>query len=133
MLLRLGYPIDDVFNGWRTGQEDRAAVRRPAADVTDDGEVFRIVMELPGVTKDGLEIELKDEYLKVSGKRPAAPEAQKFLVNGRDAALPFERRFTLGKDVDREHVKAQLADGLLTVTLPRRAEVKPHRVEVEVG
>ncbi len=109
-----------------------ADVAVPAADVADDGEGFRIVMDMPGVTREGLEIELEKDVLRVHGKRPAT-ESNNLLVNGRLAHLDFERSFTLGKDVDRDGIKARLENGVLTIDLPRRAEVKAQRIEVEVG
>ena len=111
-------------------QHEEVAV--PAADVADDGESFRIVVDMPGVTREGLEIELEKDVLRVRGKRPAT-ESENLLVNGRGAHRDFERSFALGKDVDRGGIKARLENGVLTINLPRRAEVKAQRIEVEVG
>ena len=133
MLLSWTLPMERVFDEWVANEKsDRDPVIRPAVDVTDDGDVFRIVVEMPGVAKDGLSIDLENDELRVRGSRPALAESEKVLVNGRDSNRPFERSFTLGKDVDREQVKARLENGLLTLTLPRKAAVKPKRIEVEV-
>jgi len=134
MLMSWTLPMDRVLESWLApnGTTKSAETVSAAADVVDDGDGFRIVMDMPGVTPEGLEIELEKDVLRVSGKRPVL-DSEKLLVDGRRSNLPFERHFTLGKDVDREHVKAKLEHGLLTITLPRRAEVKPQRIEVEVG
>jgi len=126
--------MERMLDAWMPANCDHqhADVATPAADVIDDGEGFRIVMDMPGVTREGLEIELERDVLRVRGKRPAT-ESEKLLVNGRYAHRDFERSFTLGKDVDRDGIKARLENGVLTVELPRRAEVKAQRIEVEVG
>lgn len=134
MLLSWTLPMERVFDEWlSTEKSDREPVIRPAVDVTDDGEVFRIVIEMPGVTKDGLSIDVENDVLRVRGTRPALAESEKVLVDGRQTGRAFERSFTLGKDVDREQVKARLENGLLTLTLPRKPEVKPQRIAVEVA
>jgi HSP20 family protein len=134
MMMNCSMPMERILDEWLTQEKtDRAETRAPAADVTDDGEVFRIVMELPGVSKENLGVELKDDVLRVTGQRPALSEKEKLLVDGRHAARMFERQFTLGQEIDREKVTAKLDNGLLTVTLPRRAEVKPQRIQVEIA
>jgi HSP20 family protein len=134
MLMNWTLPMDRVLETWLApnGARERSDVVLASADVVDDGDNFRIVMDMPGVTPEGLSIELEKDVLRVSGKRPVL-DSEKLLVDGRHAGRPFERHFTLGKDVDRENVKAKLENGLLVITLPRRAEVKPQRIQVEVG
>lgn len=133
MLMSWTLPVDRLLETWLTPRSTNPSDTAPAAaDVIDDGELFRIVMDMPGVTQEGLEIELEKDVLRVTGKRPVL-DSEKLLVDGRRASRPFERHFTLGKDVDRENIKAKLEHGVLTITLPRRAEVKPQRIEVEVG
>jgi HSP20 family protein len=133
MLMNWTLPVDRILDEWleNNAAHGRADTVAPVADVTDDGEMFRIVMELPGVAKDGLEIELTDDAIRVRGQRPALSEKEKLLVDGRHAGRVFERQFTLGREIDRDKVNARLENGLLTLTLPRRAEVKPQRIQVE--
>ena len=134
MLMSWTLPVERMFDEWLPSNgHDRTETLRPAADVYDTGEEYRIVVEMPGVAKDGLEIEVKDDVLRLRGTRPATEETAKLLVSGRRSGGVLERHFTLGKDIDRTKVTARLENGLLTVTLPRRAEEKPHRIEVSVG
>jgi HSP20 family molecular chaperone IbpA len=134
MLMNWTMPMERILDEWLAPEPTvKPGSMVPAADVTDDGEVFRIVMELPGVAKEGLEIELKDEVLRIRGQRPAPSEKEKMLVDGRHASRVFERQFTLGREIDREQVNARLENGLLTLVLPRRAEVKPQRIQVETA
>lgn len=134
MFMNCTMPMDRILDEWLAPQTSgRSESLVPSVDVTDDGEVFRIVMELPGVSKEGLEVELKDDVLRIRGQRPAQSEKEKLLVDGRHAARGFERQFTLGREIDREKVVARLENGLLTLTLPRRAEVKPQQIQVEIA
>lgn len=134
MLLSWTLPNDRLLDEWlKTDGQEETAAALPAADVSDTGEEYRIVVDMPGVAKEGLEIEIKEDVLRVRGKRPATEKVEHMLVDGRRAGRVLERHFTLGQDIDRQNVRARLENGLLTVTLPRKAEEKPHRIEVEIG
>lgn len=104
----------------------------PAADVLDDGESYQIVLEMPGVSQEGLSIQLEAKEIVVRGERSAYEKDARLLYSGRSHGTKLEKRFTLGEDVDRTAVKAHLENGLLTVTLPRKAEVKARKIEIEV-
>lgn len=104
----------------------------PAADVLDDGESYQIVLEMPGVSQEGLSIQLEAKELVVRGERSAYEKDARMLYTGRSHGTKLEKRFTLGEDVDRASVTAHLENGLLTVRLPRKAEVKARKIEVEV-
>jgi HSP20 family molecular chaperone IbpA len=104
----------------------------PAADVLDDGESYQVVLEMPGVTQEGLTIQLEARELVVRGERQAYGKDAKLLYASRSHGSRLEKRFSLGEDVERSAVTANLENGLLTVTLPRKAEVKARKIEVEV-
>jgi HSP20 family molecular chaperone IbpA len=116
--------------------ERTAPVRRgtlmPPADVIDDGDAYRVIVELPGVAESDVVIDLEGSALTVHATRPAYAEGTRLLYQGRFAERAFEKQFTLGDDIDRSHVAAQLRNGLLQITLPRKAEEKPRRIAVEV-
>lgn len=115
-----------------TPEEARTEYRLARADVIDTGEGYQVVVELPGVSRDQLTIDLEDGTLTIRGERSPAPQGR-VLVNGRGSDRPLVRRFTVGTDIDREHVVARLDQGLLTVTLPRKEEDKPRRIEVQAA
>lgn len=115
---------------------ERPAVRRggltPPADVTDDGESYRLFVEMPGVRPDSVVLDLEGQVLTVRGERAAYPENQRLLYSSRFVSRPFERHFTLGADIDRAQVSAKLENGVLLISVPRRAEDKARRIEVDV-
>lgn len=116
----------------RTMSEGCERTATPAADVLDDGESYEIILEMPGVTQEGLNIEMEAKELVIRGERKAYEKDAKLLYSGRTHGTKLEKRFGLGEDVDRTKVSAHLENGLLTVKLPRKAEVQPRKIEVEV-
>lgn len=120
---------DRCFTG-RT--ESRPGTIAAAADVVDDGENYELVLEMPGVAQENLSLALEERTLVVRGTRNGYSDEQHVLYDGRRAGHTLEGRFSIGEDVDRSRVRARLENGLLRVTLPRKAEEKRKRIEVEV-
>ena len=104
---------------------------QPDVDVfeTERGVVVRI--ELAGIRSDDVRVSVDGQVLRLSGVR-AAPEGEevKRLHQMEIASGPFERRVRIPIAFDRDRMSAHLADGFLTVTLPRRDPAR-RRVEVE--
>lgn len=104
--------------------------RGPAFDVFDDGEQFRLVADLPGVSVDDLEVEATEDGLTVRGARKVeVPEG--FSVHRRErGGLRLARSFTFPTKVDPDEVSATLEQGVLTITLAKRADAKPRSITV---
>jgi len=113
-------------------QEARESTVAPAVDVLDDGDNYYVIMELPGVSQEDLTLTLEKDVMIVHARRPGHDDRLHMLHDGRASTRAFERHLALGEGVDRDHVTARLEHGLLHVTLPRRAEEKRRRIEVEV-
>jgi HSP20 family protein len=101
----------------------------PAADLHERDDLFVVSIELPGLTREDVEIECTDHHLTVSGERCGADCPQRYhqLERGHGA---FSRRFTFEHAVDSARVSAELADGVLTVTIPKTHPAALRRVEV---
>jgi HSP20 family protein len=127
MLLNWALPVERLL------EAERSESVEPAADIvaTDDG--YRLVVEMPGVTRENLTVDLENDTLTLRGSRQAVEKDKSLVSNGRLADRSFVKRFTLGRDLDRARIEAKLENGLLTVTLPRREDTKPTRIEVSVG
>ncbi|GAB4337176.1 MAG: Hsp20/alpha crystallin family protein [Desulfobulbaceae bacterium] len=102
----------------------------PRTNLYDAGDHFEMTVEVPGVARDDLNIRLQGNYLEISGSRKSdAPEGyEKHRVERGTAA--FSRTFTLPADVDADKVEARLANGLLTLTLPKSEAAKPKQITV---
>ena len=102
----------------------------PAADVYNQEDEYLIVVDLPGVSRDDLDISLNDDRLFIRGKRLPDTEAE-----GRTERPSgnFLRKFgPLPPTVDQKAISAEYKDGVLRLRLPKRREQKQRRVEIKV-
>jgi len=105
-------------------------VRTPPIDIfeTDDGLVLRA--DLPGVTAEGLELQVQDNRLTLLG-RVNAPAPDGALIHQEYHEGDFLRSFILSDDVDHEQITAKLTNGVLEVLLPRTQRSQPRRISVQ--
>ena len=102
-------------------------------DVREDNDHVFVEAELPGMTKDDIDITLENGVMTISGEKKLEQEEKKenFYVAERRYGK-FSRSFQLPSVVDESKVEATLKDGVLHITLNKREEVKPRRIEVKV-
>jgi HSP20 family protein len=108
-----------------------AQVWTPIADVWETADAYRIDLEIPSVTAEAVDVSVEDGVLIMSGER-SRPERAEGERNHRleRRAGKFSRRFKLPEDADAESISARVANGLLEVTVSKRKEKKPRRIEV---
>jgi HSP20 family protein len=118
-----GIQSPDLFGGWT-----------PAVDLYEDKDHLIVRAELPGMTKDSIDISLHEGILTLSGERKAEelPEGSEAYRSERFYGR-FQRSFDLPKPVEAERVQASYRDGILTVTLPKTEEAKPRQIQVNVS
>lgn len=103
-------------------------------DVREDADHVYIEAELPGLTKEDIEITLEDGLLTIAGEKKFEREGQEENFHLRERRFGrFCRTFQLSSVVDEQKVHANLKEGVLLVTLDKREEIKPKRIEVQVG
>ena len=102
---------------------------RPAATVVENQDGFVVEADMPGVSRDGLELTVDQDSLSIVGKRGARQLGDRSL-HRESAAYDYRRVFELGRDIDRQRVEARFDQGVLRVYLPKVEAVKPRRVEV---
>ena len=110
-----------LFSGWT-----------PALDLFQTSDDVVVVIELPGLRKEDIEISLQDGMLTISGERKdETPAGEK---DGRTERFvgKFRRSISLPTRVDSNKVNASYQDGILTVTLPKAEDVKPKQIQVNV-
>jgi HSP20 family protein len=105
----------------------------PRANVYDTGAELVVEAELPGVAEKDLQLTVTADTLTLAGERKVAiPEG--YSVHRRERpGYSFSRSFALPVKVDAEHATANLALGVLTVTLPKAAEVRPRQISVKAS
>jgi len=108
-----------------------AAESMPKTNLYDLGDRFEVVAELPGFSKENLDIKIQGNYLELSGNhQPDAPENYSVHRVER-GTTSFSRSFTLPSDVDSEKAEASLKNGLLKLNLPKAEAAKPKQITVK--
>ncbi len=126
--------MDRVFNDY-----DRSCLYSPAFTLTsnlprtillENGDSFEVQAEVPGISKDDLNIKIQGNYLEISGKRKVdTPDGYKTHRNER-GSNSFSRSFTLPDDIDADRVEAALKDGILYLTLPKSETARPKQITI---
>jgi len=103
----------------------------PPADVVETPEMFQVVLDMPGATKENITVRLEKATLEVKGyvERPRT-EDERFLVR-EIQPTGYARAFTIGQGIDRGRVEATFHDGVLTVTLFKAEELKPKEIRIQ--
>jgi HSP20 family protein len=101
-----------------------------AVDVREDGDHIYVEAELPGFKKDEVDITLENQQLTIAAERREEKEKKGEHLLHERRYTRFLRSFTLPPTVDEQTVNAKLADGVLTVTLNKREETKPRKINV---
>jgi len=112
-----------------TGLFDRALA--PAADLVDNPDNYTIYVDLPGVDKKDLELTVENNLLSVKGEKKETKEAKRFFRKETWTGA-FRRTVSLPVAADPEKVQAELKDGVLTVVIGKREELKPRQIAVSV-
>lgn len=109
--------------------EVRRAVVRPASAVSEtrDGRI-QVLMEMPGVRQESLEVRIEGNELRVLGRREDT-EDFRYLVRERRPG-DFAQAWTLDETIDQAKVEAVLRQGILTLTLDLKEQVKPRVVRI---
>jgi len=114
-------------------EERRLPRVKPATDIIEKDDGFYIYMDMPGVSKETLVIDLNEDELKVAGKAEyALPEGQK-LGHVEFGGGEYFRSFTVSHSVDKERIQATLKDGVLELHLPRQEKTQPRKIEIQAG
>jgi len=100
----------------------------PNVNIIETNEGYLLEAEMPGVAKDGLDINLEDNVLTIIGRRQPDPSAN--MLYRESNPVDYRRVFELDPSIETGKISAQIEQGLLTLTLPKAEKVKPHRITV---
>jgi HSP20 family protein len=117
------------------GSEATSSSFVPPADVLVDENGVTVYMDAPGVPPEQIEVELENDTLTVRGERPYPYGEQNNGPSGRIERTfgRFERSLRVPRGLDPGSVKATLANGVLTLSIPKPESLKPHRIEIKGG
>lgn len=127
---RIGNLLETTVGGGLT--PTMAGAWAPAADISETDDAYLIEIDLPGVKRDDIDIEMGERELAISGEFKER-ERTGVLRRGTRRTGRFEYRTVLPGEVNAEGVSASLADGVLTVNVPKAEAAKPRHIEITSG
>jgi len=101
----------------------------PRANILENKDAYVLELEMPGVTKDGVEITVENNELTITGHRRDT-EFKAEIVYRESRPLDYRRVFDLDPSIDTTRISAKVDQGVLTLTLPKAESVKPKKITV---
>ena len=131
---RINRMFDESFGRSRESDDEmNLRAWRPAVDIYEAENGIVLAVELPGVSKESVAVEVKDDVLTLKGERLADPAISEDSYYRRERLFgPFKRSFTLNQNVKPDQIKATFKDGILQVEIPRPVQEQPKQVTVNV-
>ena len=113
--------------------ETRERALRPLVDVFEDGSGITLQADMPGVSKDRLDVQIDNDSLSIEGRAEVSmPESMEAIYADVSSTL-YQRSFSLSSELDGDNAEASLIDGVLTLHIPKREQFKPRKIEVRTG
>ncbi len=115
-------------------KDDRNLPRyRPATDILEREDGFYVYMDLPGVKRENMVIDLQEDELTVTGRTSLAHNENENFVEMQFGDCEYIRVISVTDIIDREQIKANLEDGVLELRLPKVEKIHPKRIEITQG
>lgn len=102
----------------------------PNADIYETDESLVVVMEMPGASREAVDVALENGTLRVEGRIDFSKYDGLEPIYTEYNVGHYARSFALSDLVDQEHIAAKLEDGVLTLTLPKAASARPRRISI---
>ena len=124
--------FDDFIRPFGTMAQWRSQKWAPSCDLKETDEHYFLSLDIPGLSKDDIHIEMKENQLLVAGERKeekSEKQGQRHVSERYHGK--FSRIFTLPTTVDSDKIEANYKDGVLQIALPKQASAKPRRIEIK--
>ena len=128
---------EEFFSPERFCREWNAPLQRtarlaPAVDVSEDEKGYSVTVELPGVRRDDVSVEVNDNVLSIRGEKKSEREEKKDKTHWLERTFgSFSRSFTLPRGAVTEELKATFKDGVLAIEIPKKEEAKPRQIAIK--
>lgn len=116
----------------RRSSQGSAQTLLPPIDVFEDSAGITVLVDMPGVGRDGLDISVDGETLTIEG-RVDHPAAAGELIHAEARGLGYRRSFTLSRELAADRIEALLKDGVLKLSIPKREQPRPRRIPVRTA
>ncbi len=147
--MQLWSPVNDVwdlqddvnrlFRGFLGGprhhgeQGSELAIWAPAVDISEDKEAVKITVELAGMKREDVKINVEDGVLTIKGERKFSEETKKENYYRIERSYgSFSRSFTLPSTVESDKIRATMKDGILELLIPKSEASRPKEIQIEV-
>jgi HSP20 family protein len=114
-------------------ESEQKLVLLPAVDIFENGNEIKLFADLPGVAENTLSVEVDDKTLTIQGDIAVQMPEDIESLYADIRSTHYQRAFTLSGELDTTRINASLANGLLTVTIPKREELQPRKIEIAAG
>ena len=111
---------------------ETAYTLRPPVNIFEDSTGITLEADIPGVSKDRLQLKVDKDSLLIEGDVQLATTEGMEALYADVRATRYSRSFSLSRELDIERIDASLKDGVLRLRIPKRAEVQPRKIEVRV-
>ena len=102
----------------------------PLSDIYETPDNFMIVIDMPGVATENITIDMQNNELVINGEVSLESYSDEKVIYNEYNIGHYHRHFVLSDAINRENIEAKMADGVLTLVLPKAMSVKPRRIEV---
>ena len=116
----------------RSSNGDRQATEQfiaPPATILENTDGYTLEVEMPGVSKENLEMWVENNELTILGRR-STPSVEGTLIHRESRSENFRRSFELDPSIDAGKISAKIEQGVVTLTLPKAEQVKPRKIAV---
>src|SRR6516225_9416294 len=103
----------------------------PNADIFETEDALTVVLEMPGVDRDNIDVSVENGLLTVEGKINFSKYEGLQPVHSEYNIGPYRRTFRISSQVAQDKIRAEMRDGVITLVLPKAEEAKPRRIEVK--
>jgi HSP20 family protein len=114
-------------NGHSTRESERFVT--PAAGISETADGYTLELEMPGVNKERLDISIENNELSITGRRSPA-KIEGTLIHRESRSHNYRRSFEIDPSIDMGKISARIAQGVVTLTLPKAEEVKPRKITI---
>jgi HSP20 family protein len=133
LVSRLQKDIDRLFSSPQTTAADTGAWL-PPVDIHEEANQFLLHVDLPGVDPKAVEVTSDQGVLTIRGQRDETRrDARDGYRRIERVTGEFQRRFSLPETADTQNIKAKVVNGVMEVSIPKLAQVQPHRITVEAA
>ena len=130
-LRTLGGSWADLFDGF--WNNDFARSFEPRVEVTERDKDYRLSIEVPGMSKEDIHVEVKEGVLRFHGEKKAEKHEKDECCSYSERTFgSFDRSFRLPRHVDTGNIGASYKNGILELTIPKTEEAKPKEIKVKV-